>query len=88
MGAPAAPGTYRTLFQNIDQQGTDTGEDVNNAQFEGVIPFIEDATTGIQPTILTIDADGTVSYFDLQGRMLNDKPVKGLYIENGKKILK
>ena len=44
-------------------------------------------STGIQPTLRTIDADGTSRYFDLQGRMLNGKPEKGLYIEDGKKIL-
>jgi len=34
-----------------------------------------------------IDTDGTSLYFDLQGRMLNGKPVKGLYIMNGKKVI-
>ena len=43
--------------------------------------------TGIQSTLRTIDADGTNRYFDLQGRMLNEKPEKGLYIENGKKVI-
>jgi hypothetical protein len=38
-------------------------------------------------TFRTIDADGTSRYFDMQGRMLNAKPEKGLYIENGKKML-
>lgn len=33
------------------------------------------------------DPDGTNRYFDLQGRMLNEKPEKGLYIENGKKVI-
>ena len=37
------------------------------------------------PTIRTIDRNGTESYFDLQGRRLNGKPEKGVYIENGKK---
>ena len=89
MNAPAAPGTYRTLFQNTDQQGTSSGEDVSfdNLQFEGVIPYIKETTVGIQPTIVAIDADGTCRYFDLQGRLLNGKPVKGLYIENGKKVI-
>ena len=89
MNAPAAPGTYRTLFQNTDQQGTSSGEDVSfdKLQFEGVIPYADNTTTGIQPTIVAIDADGTCQYFDLQGRLLNSKPVKGLFIENGKKVV-
>ena len=43
-------------------------------------------TTGVvAPTIHTIDRDGTHNYFDMQGRQLNGKPRKGIYIENGKK---
>lgn len=89
MNAPAAPGTYKTMFQNTDQQGTSTDENVSfeNLGYEPVIPFTEGTTTGIQPTLITIEADGTCRYFDLQGRMLNGKPDKGLYIENGKKVI-
>jgi len=36
------------------------------------------ASTGIGATFRTIDTDGTNRYFDLQGRMLNGKPEKGL----------
>ena len=43
--------------------------------------------TGIQPTIRAVDADGTSLYFDLQGRLLNRKPGRGLFIGNGKKII-
>ena len=43
--------------------------------------------TGIQPIIMTIEADGTSRYFDMQGRMLNGKPDKGLYIEDGRKVI-
>ena len=46
------------------------------------------APSGIQPIIRTIDADGTNRYFDLQGRMLKGRPEKGLFIENGKKIIR
>ena len=45
------------------------------------------ASTGIEATFCTIDTDGTNRYFDLQGRMLNGKPEKGLYIGDGKKVL-
>ena len=87
--AAALPGTYKTMFQMIDQQGTSAGENVNsdNLDYEATIPYIDSETTDIQPTIRTIDADGTSRYFDLQGRLLNGKPVKGLYIENGKKVI-
>ena len=46
---------------------------------------LEDAY-GIE-TIETIDADGTEHYYDLQGRQLSGKPAKGVYINNGKKIV-
>ena len=45
--------------------------------------------TGIRPVIHTIDADGTNTYYDLQGRRISNgqKPTtKGIYINNGKKI--
>ena len=87
--AAALPGTYRTFFQSNDQAGTSTGEHFNyeNLHYEGNIPTIDEGT-GILPTFRAIDADGTSHYFDLQGRMLNAKPLKGMYIENGKKLFK
>ena len=89
MKAPAEPGTYKTQFQNSDNQGTSMGENItyDSIDYEDVIPYIDSTTTGIQPTIVAIDADGTSRYFDLQGRMLNDRPVKGLYINKGKKVI-
>lgn len=87
--AAALPGTYKTMFQTSEQQGTSTGDNVNydNLDFEPIIPYTGSASSGIQPTLHTIDADGTSRYFDLQGRMLNGKPDKGLFIENGKIII-
>ena len=35
----------------------------------------------------TIDNDGTHRYFDLQGRQLDGKPGKGIYIDNFKKYI-
>lgn len=40
--------------------------------------------TGIA-TIRTMETDGSCRYYDLQGRQLNGKPDKGVYIINGKK---
>lgn len=87
--AAAQPGTYKTMFQFNEQMGTGTGESItyDNLAYEATIPYTESASTGIEPTIQTIDADGTSRYFDLQGRLLNGKPVKGLFIENGKKVI-
>ena len=88
--AAAQPGTYKTMFQMTDQQGTSTGEDVNyeNLGYEGNIPYINGTNTGIEPTFRAIDLDGTCQYFDLQGRLLSNKPEKGVYICNGKKLIK
>ena len=88
--AAALPGTYKTMLEKFNQQGTNAGEDGNNdnMDYEGDIPFTESIPTGIQPTIRTIDAEGINRYFDLQGRMLNGKPDRGIYIENGKKTMK
>ena len=61
--------------------------DALNILYDADIPTPTDTPTGILPTIQTIDADGSSRYFDIQGRMLNGKPDKGLYIENGKKVL-
>ena len=76
------------MFQTINQQGTiaDDNNISGHMEFEGVIPYSTSTPTDIQPTIQTVDADGTNRYFDLQGRLLNGKPDKGLYIENGKII--
>ena len=40
------------------------------------------------PLIHVVDADGTHSYFDLQGRQLTAPANKGVYIHNGKKVIK
>jgi len=79
---------YRTLFSNAGVANVNDGSvpDALNILYEPDIPTPVATPTGIQPTIKTIEADGTSRYFDLQGRMLNGKPDKGLYIHNGKKV--
>ena len=62
--------------------------DALNILYHADIPTPSSDPTGIVPTIQTIEADGTSRYFDLQGRMLNGKPNKGVYIENGKKVIR
>ena len=47
---------------------------------------IEGFTTGINQTETT--QEEPVSIFDLQGRRLAEEPVKGVYIRNGKKVVK
>lgn len=87
--AAAKQGTYKTMFQMGNQSESAAGESItfDNLSYEANIPYIDEASTGIEPTIRTIDTDGTSRYFDLQGRMLNGKPDKGLFIENGKIII-
>ena len=65
--------------------------DLDDLEFEAfpADAFGDDGTTGINsPVFHVIEADGSHRYFDLQGRQLNDKPNKGLYIHNGKKYNK
>lgn len=85
--AAAKKGTYKTMFQMGNQPESAAGESItyDNLSYEANIPYIDDASTGIEPTIRTIDTDGTSRYFDLQGRLLKEKPQKGIYIENGMK---
>ena len=82
--------TFRTLFSNagVSSVGDSDGSvhDALSISFEGDIPT--PIPTAIQPVIQTIENDGTSRYFDLQGRMLNGKPSKGIYIENDKKVLR
>ena len=40
--------------------------------------------TGVS-TLRLVDSDGTERYYDLNGRQLDGKPEKGIYIYNGKK---
>ena len=81
---------FRTLFSNAGVTSVSDASvpDALNILYEADIPTPSATPTGIVPTIQTIEADGTSRYFDLQGRMLNGKPDKGVYIENGKKVIK
>ena len=83
--APALPGTYKTKLEKFNQQGTNAGEDGSQEEmgYEGDIPFMANNPDGIEPTILTIDPNGTARYFDLQGRMIEGKPSNaGIYVND------
>ena len=70
--------------ENGAESGNET--DFPTDDYEGYAD-IPDDETAIRPVIQTIDGDGTSHYYDLQGRPLNGKPNKGVYIQNGKKII-
>lgn len=62
--------------------------DALNILYDADIPTPADTPAGIQPTIQTIDADGTSRYFDLNGRKLQGIPTqKGVYVKNGWKFI-
>ncbi len=52
----------------------------NAARITGTV-FLDDATA-----IKTIDADGTETYYDLQGRRISKPQKGGIYVKNGKKV--
>ena len=52
----------------------------NAARITGTV-FVDDATS-----IKTIDADGTETYYDLQGRRIGKPQKGGIYVKNGKKV--
>ena len=87
--APEAAKFYRTMFSNAGVTNVSGGSvpDAINMLFDADIPTPSSHPTGIEPTIQTIEADGTCRYFDLQGRMLSGKPLNGIYIYQGKKII-
>jgi hypothetical protein len=58
----------------------------NSARFLDMT-FEDDEATAIAPVIQTIDTDGTEHYYDMNGRQLNGKPQKGIYIHQGKKYM-
>ena len=76
---------YKPAFKVFIAGDEDPIVDLPTDSFEGDTD-IPDDETGI---LHVIDNDGTHRYFDLQGRQLNDKPNrKGIYIDNGKKVIK
>lgn len=76
-----------TRFYMENSEGFGEVAEISGLLYSGDVLGNGDGTTGITPAIHTIDNDGTHNYFDLQGRRLNGKPEKGIYIENGKKYI-
>ena len=70
-------GPFRAYFQATTNSG---------ARALNMVIDDGEATT-IDAVIRTIDADGTEHYYDMNGRQLNGKPQKGMYIHNGKKYI-
>ncbi len=55
--------------------------------YDGDDSIPDDDLTEITPTFRTLDADGSSHYFDLQGRLIDDKPQQGMFINNNKKTI-
>ena len=95
--APAEEGTYRIRFKmdwnsvdpggQIAADGTCTGANGFLANRGSIVDatLVVSATTGIDGVI----ANGkNAELFDLSGRKLNTVPAKGVYIQNGKKVVR
>lgn len=90
----AYPRGFRALFCTNEDTGVDSYSSVKIATGGPVIwgdsPIGSyDGDYYISTGIINVkNADGTHRYFDLQGRQLPERPAKGMYIENGQKIIK
>ena len=85
---PTYGSSAKQMATRFYQQGDDdNGEIAEMANVHYLANICGNGTTGIAPTIHTINQDGTHDYFDMQGRHLNGKPDKGIYIQNGKKYI-
>ena len=75
------PKAYIGPFRAYFQATTNSGARALNMVID------DGEVTTIDAVIRTIDADGTEHYYDMNGRQLNGKPQKGMYIHNGKKYI-
>ena len=50
--------------------------------------WLEESLDNGETILKTSDSDGTERIYDLNGRMINESSVKGVYIKNGKKYVK
>lgn len=65
---------------------SDTTEGTNNARFTLSLNLTGDNTTGIRSVESHLSEDG--DYYDLQGRKVLPTSQKGIYIHNGRKVVK
>jgi hypothetical protein len=80
------PQAYVAPFRAYFQAPSPDGNASSLAtMFGGSYKPSEGSGSAIQPVIRTIDRNGTERYFDMNGRLLNGKPQKGIYIHNGRK---
>lgn len=75
-------GPFRAYFQATTPDGARSLAMMLGGSYN---PDENSGTTAVEPVVRTIDREGTARYFDLNGRLLQVKPEKGLYILNGKK---
>lgn len=96
--APAEEGTYRIRFKmdwnsidpggQIAADGTCTGANgflANRGSIVDATLVVTGATTGIEGVVTN---GKNAALFDLSGRKLNAQPAKGVYIQNGKKVVR
>ena len=82
-GQPLAyVGPFRAYFQATTPDGAPALVTMFGGSYN---PNEGSGPNTIEPVVRTIDSNGTERYFDMNGRLLNGKPQKGLYIYNGKK---
>ena len=75
---------YYTVFKEYVQ-----GDDDNPiVDFPAAFYDADNDYKGVGIHFQTVEKDGVHRYYDLQGRPLKERPEKGIYIDNGKKIIR
>ena len=79
---------YYTLSYKQWVAGGDEGDPIVDFPAGGYdADEFPDGTVGIDTPVIRNFNDGTHRYFDLQGRQLTAPAAKGVYIDNGKKVV-
>lgn len=74
-----------TFTGAADEVETGAVEAFPTDRFVGDLP--DGQGMAVKPAIRTVEPDGTSRYFDLHGRQIGTKPVSGVYIHDGRKIV-
>ncbi len=95
--APAEEGTYRIRFK-MDWNSIDPGGQIAaDGTCTGANGFLANRGSIVDATLVVKSATGingvvangkNAALFDLSGRKLNAQPAKGVYIQNGKKVVR